>query len=124
MKKTHLNRKGDGLMHKALWAALLGGVFLLMLSALVVTPQDEAPPQSKRLVPENAALCAMPQAAAIPAAQEAPQPARERAQQALPATEPQPLPLPRETDANGRVLRRSRYLEEAYLLFRQDVACG
>ena len=27
-------------------------------------------------------------------------------------------------DANGRVLRRSRYLEEAYLLFRQDVACG
>jgi len=27
-------------------------------------------------------------------------------------------------DANGCVLRRGRYLDEAYLLFRQDVACG
>lgn len=124
MKKTHLNRKGDGLMRKALWAALLGGVFLLMLSALVVTPQDEAPLQSKRIVPENAALCAMPQAAAIPAAQEAPQPARERAQQALPATETQPLPLPRETDANGRVLRATRYENCVYQVFRAGVAGG
>lgn len=108
---------------KILLTALVCGLFLLLLSALVVTPETETVlPEPQPLTGLQMSACALPAAADAGAL-------AARCGLLLAALffcAPLCL-LPRlslSRDANGRVLRRSRYLEEAYLLFRQDVACG
>lgn len=111
-------------MRRALWTLLFGGVFLLMLSALVVAPPREAPPAPQWPPPQDAALCALPRDASVPAAN-SPAPRTENRQaEAVTARENCPLPLLRETDANGRVLRNGRYENCVYQVFRASVAGG
>ena len=107
---------------KILLKALVCGLFLLLLSALVVTPETET------VLPEPQPLTGLQMSAcALPVCGDGGETARwGLVLAALFFCAPLCL-LPRlslSRDANGRVLRRSRYLEEAYLLFRQDVACG
>lgn len=119
-------KKEDGLMRigKALLTALLCGLFLLLLSALVVGPEAEFVPPVSSPAPARASL--LP-ASASPAVS---------SQEAAAVTFlwtalflawtfaerlPQSAPV---RDANGRVLRRRRYWEGAYLLFRQELAVG
>jgi len=115
---------GEGRMKfgKILLTALVCGLFLLLLSALVVTPETET------VLPEPQPLTGLQMSArALPVCGDGGKTARwGLVLAALFFCAPLCL-LPRlslSRDANGRVLRRNRYLEEAYLLFRQDVACG
>lgn len=108
---------------RILMIALLCGLFLLLLNALVVAPETEtALPKPQPLTGLQMSAFALPvfeDAGTLTA----------RCGLLLAALffcAPLCL-LPRlslSRDANGCVLRRSRYLDEAYLLFRQDVACG
>lgn len=111
-------------MRRALWTLLFGGVFLLMLSALVVAPPQEPPPVPDWPMPTDTALCALPGNGSGPAAHQ-PVPRTENRQvEAVTARENCPLPLLRETDANGRVLRNGRYENCVYQVFRASVAGG
>ena len=108
---------------KILLTALVCGLFLLLLSALVVTPETETVlPEPQPLTGLQMSACALP--AAADAGALAARCGLRLA--ALRCCAPLGLlpPLSLNRDANGCVLRRGRYLDEAYLLFRQDVACG
>lgn len=109
-------------MRKILPALLLGGLFLLMLSALVTTPQQERPapipPPAETAVgvlrqeQQPRAVCRQPRAGDG-------RTLRMRLRRAdFPA-----LP-PRATDANGRVLTACRYENSVYQVFRAGVAGG
>lgn len=111
-------------MRRALWTLLFGGVFLLMLSALVVAPPREAPPAPQWPPPQDAALCALPRDASIPAANHPVPQTESRRMEAVAAQATHPLPIPQNTDANGRVLRDGRYENCVYQVFRASVAGG
>lgn len=109
---------------KMLLVALLCGLFLLLLSALVVAPETET------VLPEELPMTGLEMSAyALPVWADVGDSASRCILIMLAVLffcAPLCL-LPRLTlsrDANGCVLRRAPYLEEAYLLFRQDVACG
>lgn len=113
-------------MRKALWAICLTGLFLLMLSALVVTPEDSLPREPVPPLPANAPVFLV--AAPAPAA---PLADREAAGTEmlfffallgisfLAAVSPA-----HKCDSNGRVLTSARYENSVYQLFRPEVAGG
>ncbi len=113
-------------MRKALLAVLVSGLFLLMLSALIVTPEDAAaePPAP-----------VSPMAALIPAPTSVPLydhadgvSARWQSDRALPlcafASALLLLCAALSHDANGRVLTTPRYENSFYQVFRAEVAGG
>lgn len=109
-------------MRKILPAVLLGGLFLLMLSALITTPQLQKPAP----IPPPAET-----AAAVLRPQEQPQAACRQPRAGETRTlrlrlhrADLPMPPPRATDANGRVLTACRYENSVYQLFRAGVAGG
>lgn len=114
-------------MRKVLLGLLLGGLFMLLLSALVVTPQ-----QAVGTEPPAEALPAQVQAVLMPApvaptngADAAPvrsQTARAFYLLALAAV--CLLPAFHSHDANGRVLTAKRYENSVYQVFRAEVAGG
>lgn len=114
-------------MKKVLGTLLLTGVFLLLLSALVVTPEDLQPRESVQIDPAQlqAVLAALPTAAPADAAQVTPVRAPMykvlgRAETSATAA----LAAPRMRDANGHILMAQRYESCVYQLFRPEVAGG
>ena len=112
-------------MRKVWYAALLAGLFLLMLSALVVTPEAPVPAE-----PVNSAAVLNaefhPLVSALLPAAEAPH---------LPDDiKPAAITLTAAVvcaclftglrDANGRIVSASRYENSVYQLFRPEVAGG
>ena len=113
-------------MRKAMGAVLLAGLFLLLLSALVVTPEapaDSVPPA----LPENMHAVFAP--ALLP-------PVQQMAQAKLKTTdEGEPLlcalalaacalPCCAPADADGRIVTAVRYENSVYQVFRPEVAGG
>lgn len=109
-------------MRKILPAVLLGGLFLLMLSALITTPQPEKtapiPPPA-----ETAVAVLRPQEQPQTACQQ-PRTGEGRALRLRPCHADLPMLSPRATDANGRVLTACRYENSVYQVFRAGVAGG
>lgn len=112
-------------MRKAVYALLLTGLFLLLLSALVVTPQPEAAPVPTPLAPMQAQAAVLPQPAVdgCGAAQARPLDVR-AALVCLLAACAFALPRPTHRDSNGRVLCALRYENSVYQVFRPEVAGG
>ena len=107
-------------MRRILPAVLLGGLFLLMLSALVTTPQPENP------IPppvETAVVMARQQEQPQTACQQ-PSAGETRTLRLRLHRADLPMMLPRATDANGRVLTACRYENSVYQLLRAGVAAG
>ena len=113
-------------MRRALTAVLLTGLFLLMLSALVVTPElTEAQPAVNGTADFHAVFrplisAMLPDAADVPAG---------RTSQSVPVCVFSVLLLCAALvlctrDANGRVLSAVRYENSVYQLFRPEVAGG
>ena len=113
-------------MRKTAVAILLGGLFLLMLSALVVTPQDASPPAPPPQ-PEQYHAVFMP-----PAEPPAPVSAEVPAQRTQPGTMANLTTAVVDDewhgtgvhDSNGRVLNTIRYENSVYEVFRAEVAGG
>lgn len=113
-------------MRRIVYAVLVAGLFLLMLSSLVVMPEM---PSEQTIVPSPENLHAvfrplisvvLPEAAAMPA---------NRANtkllvSVLPVFILCSVPLAFTRDANGRVLTASRYENSVYQLFRPEIAGG
>ncbi len=111
-------------MRKALYAVLVSGLFLLLLSALVVTP--EAPEMPSEPLPANLQAvfrplvsAVLPEAASVPA-----QPHVSVSLAALPVLMTGLLLPSGVRDANGRILTAIRYENSVYQLFRPEVAGG
>lgn len=112
-------------MRKVVYAVLLTGLFLLLLSALVVTPQTEAAQAPAPLSPMQAQAAVLPQPAAdgCGAAQARPVEVR-AALVCLLAACAFSLPRLAHRDSNGRVIRALRYENSVYQVFRPEVAGG
>jgi len=113
-------------MRKTAMAILLGGLFLLMLSALVVTPEDAyapAPPPSPRQYHAVFALPAQP-----PAPVSAGMTAHRAQPGLMPAASQTAAPADWHAqgtrDSNGRVLSTARYENSVYEVFRAETAGG
>lgn len=113
-------------MRKALWTICLTGLFLLLLSALVVTPEDALPREPVPPLPANAPVfvVAAPAPAALPADRETAGTEMRfffalLAVPFLAAANPA-----HKHDSNGRVLTSARYENSVYQLFRPEVAGG
>ena len=113
-------------MRRALYTVLLAGLFLLMLSALVVTPEAIPDPTPTRAPADFHAMfrplvsAILPEPAAAPVS---------RADVRVMLTFLPVLTLclaffTGTRDANGRVLRDIRYENSVYQLFRPEVAGG
>lgn len=115
------------IVRKVWLTALLTGLFLLMLSALVVTPADEAAPV--RLLPapadQHAVLLPMP-APQAPSSANAParSPEWKLAVCAAALAICRMAASAAQRDANGHVLRSVRYENSVYQLFRPEMAGG
>lgn len=113
-------------MRKALFGVVLTGLFVLLLSALVVTPEG-LPPDVSPLPPRD--FHAVLMAAVLPAAQvdlTVPDAAEEIPLQARQQHQPAINGIVRSafSDSNGRVLCAPRYENSFYQLFRPEVAGG
>lgn len=113
-------------MRKAFGVLLLGGLLLLLLSALVVTEADACLPEADVLPARTQPVLMMP--ASVAAAQQtdasvAPStPVRALCLLALAGA--CCLPAFHAHDANGRVLTAGRYENSVYQVFRAEVAGG
>ncbi len=113
-------------MRKAMYAVLLSGLFVLLLSALVVTPEAPAAPDVSDLRADFQAVfrplvsAILPDAPAAPASRSA----HSAALFALPVVLFCAAPLSALRDANGHVLSAVRYEDSVYQLFRPEVAGG
>ena len=116
-------------MRKALGIAAMAGLFLLLLSALVVaSPQEGAlarrvePPT----MPPDVALAAMPSADGMIATQAnaGVQGTRMDARLDAPPTDGLRRQPEGRHDANGRVLTAPRYAQSVYQVFRTELAGG
>ena len=113
-------------MRKAMYAVLLSGLFVLLLSALVVTPEVPAAPDVSDLRADFQAVfrplvsAILPDAAAVPSTQNA----DSAVLCMLPVFLLCAAPLSALRDANGRVLSAVRYENSVYQLFRPEVAGG
>lgn len=113
-------------MRRALYVVLLTGLFLLMLSALVVTPESREvsaaalPPSDVRAVFRPLVSAILPDAADAPSGRSDMRPVLSL----LPALLLCAVFLPGARDANGRVLTAVRYENSVYQLFRPEVAGG
>ena len=112
-------------MRRAVYAAILTGLFLLLLSALVVSPETPAAPRALPESEEHHAVFRPLISAIVPEvsarAQEHPE------TRLILCSIPLILcfmPLCVTRDANGRVLRAARYENSVYQLFRAEVAGG
>ena len=111
------------------WPIVLGVLLcafglLLLLTALIETPADEAAP----VTDSHAAVGAQLLPAVLPSPETAPM-ARETGETFLPfalfLSLALALPrLVRGSDANGRILRKKRYARSYHPVFRQELACG
>ena len=116
-------------VRKALEIAALAGLFLLLLSALVVaSPQEGAPARRMEppTVPPDAAVVALasPDGTLAVRANPGPQGTRMDARlDAPPADGLRRQPEGRH-DANGRVLTAPRYAQSVYQVFRAELAGG
>lgn len=115
-------------MRKAFFVALLCGVFLLMLSALVVaTPEDASGEAAAPVIPGNIQAALMPAPSSLPdqagTASARPQSERVLLMCVLSAALCC-LPALLSHDANGRVLSAMRYENSFYQVFRAEVAGG
>ena len=111
-------------MRKALGVAAMVGLFLLLLSALVVaSPQEGA--LTRRIEPD-AALAAMASIDGTLAAQanSGAQGTRMDARLDAPPTEGLRRESEGRRDANGRVLTAPRYAQSVYQVFRAEAAGG
>lgn len=112
-------------VRKAVYAALLTGLFLLLLSALVVTPQAEAAQAPAPLTPMQAQAVVLPQPAADGCGMAQARPLDVRAALVcLLAACAFALPRLAHRDSNGRVLCARRYENSVYIVFRPEVAGG
>ena len=116
-------------MQKALGVAAMAGLFLLLLSALVVaSPQEGA--LTRRIepptVPPDAVLAAMASTDGTLAAQanSGAQGTRMDARLDAPPTEGLRRESEGRRDANGRVLTAPRYAQSVYQVFRAEAAGG
>ena len=116
-------------MRKALGVAAMVGLFLLLLSALVVaSPQEGA--LTRRIepptVPPDAALAAMvlPDGTLAPQANNGTQSVRMDVQLDAPPAAGVVCQLQGRRDANGRVLTAPRYVQSVYQVFRAEAAGG
>ena len=114
-------------MRKALWAFLCTGIFLLMLSALVVTPETPAAAGAVPVLPED--LHAVFRPAVLPPPVDTADGGLRQAEigmSLLCAFLLAAVVLPRlcPTDANGRIITAVRYENSVYQLFRPEVAGG
>jgi len=112
-------------MRRALWTICLAGLFLLMLSALIVTPEDAAPREPVPPLPANAQIFLA--AAPAPAAQTADRESLGADMRfffvLLCALFPAAAAA-HKRDSNGRILTSARYVNSVYQLFRPEVAGG
>ena len=113
-------------MRKALYAVLLTGLFVLMLSALVVTPEAAETPAAVDLSADFHAAFRPLVSAILPDAADAPanRISASAALGMLPVFLLCAAPLSALRDANGRVLSAVRYENSVYQLFRPEVAGG
>ena len=113
-------------MRKALYAVLVTGLFVLMLSALVVSPETAETPAAVDWSADFHAVfrplvsAILPDAAAVPSTQNA----DSAVLCMLPVFLLCAAPLSALRDANGRVLSAVRYENSVYQLFRPEVAGG
>lgn len=113
-------------MRRAMYAVLLAGLFVLMLSALVVPPENTDLQPPMRMPADFRAAFRPLVSAILPDAADAPE-SRSDVRILLLV-----LPLPAlcavpptgTRDANGRVLCAHRYENSVYQLFRPEVAGG
>lgn len=122
---VHHGGKEDTAVNKMLGGLLLAGIFLLLLSALVVTPESSLPAAAE--LPADVHAVFMP--AALPAAADAAgqllrQPDWRVLLGVLFAPALLLLPAPATRDANGRIITAVRYENSVYQLFRPEVAGG
>lgn len=109
---------------KALLIISVAGLFLLLLSALVVSPEtpepctDPAALTGTRLLP-----MALPAQETNDLAARRVEPVRALALMMLCLSMALPV-LTKKRDANGRILQAARYENSFYLVFRQEVAGG
>lgn len=113
-------------MRRALFGFLLTGLFVLLLSALVVAPETE-PPAGISRTPHDFHAVMIP--AVLPAAQadlSVPEGTDDLQQHMLPAGQlsADGTGHPASSDSNGRILRTLRYENSFYQLFRPEVAGG
>ena len=113
-------------MRKTAMVILLGGLFLLMLSALVVTPEDAAPPAVPSAPGQYHAVFALP--AQPPAPVSAGLTAHKAQTGLIPSAAEAVVPEDWRSlgarDSNGRVLRAARYENSVYEVFRPEIAGG
>ena len=113
-------------MRRVLYAVLLTGLYCLLLSALVVTPENTQPqPDMAGSADFHAVFrplvsALVPDAADVPANRSLHSPVYA----ALPVLLVCAALLLRARDANGRVLSAVRYENSVYQLFRPEVAGG
>lgn len=113
-------------MRRVLYAVLLSGLFVLLLSALVVTPEEAAVPQETDLSADFHAVFRPVVSAILPDTADAPS-ARANISllfSTLPVLFSCAAPLSCARDANGRTLSAVRYENSVYQLFRPEVAGG
>lgn len=113
-------------MRRALYAVLLTGLFLLLLSALVVTPDLPDAPASVRMPADFRAVFRPVISAALPEAADA-LPARPDLRvilSVLPVLFMCAALFLGVRDANGHVLTAVRYENSVYQVFRPEVAGG
>lgn len=116
-------------MRRVLGTALCAGLFVLLLSALVVAaPQEGEPPRRAEppAMPVETAIAALVPVDARQAAQAAAgaQDTGAARPAALPAQAPLPAGPDGGRDANGRVLTAARYAASVYQVFRAEAAGG
>ena len=113
-------------MRRALFGIVLTGLFVLLLSALVVAPEPAPsafpapPPQDFHAVLMPAAPPSAQADLSTPQSAEDMQPLSEAPRQ----TASDGLCRPASADSNGRVIRAMRYENSFYQLFRPEVAGG
>lgn len=114
-------------MGKILAVIAFSALFLLMLSALVVTTAPEATPDLAPLSASQLNAQFMPALLPVPdisSHADMRQPVVRFATLIFFATAALALPLLRICDANGRILNARRYEDSYYQVFRQEVAGG
>lgn len=113
-------------MRRVVYAVLLTGLFLLLLSALVVTPETAEAQSTPDLSADFHAVFRPVVTAILPEAAVAPVNRLSQAEALclLPVLPLCAALLSRACDANGRVLSAVRYENSVYQLFRPEVAGG
>lgn len=113
-------------MRKFAIAVFITGLFVLMLSALVVTPQEAAAPIVVRPADEQHAVFLLPADVYMPAPSEMPRPRCdvESFSTADPIVVQTGWNVQGLRDSNGRVLCALRYEDCVYQVFRPETAGG